>query len=866
MGIGEFLSSGGGKKGKKSYFFMILIIALPVLLYSVCPYASAAEITINRGASIDTFQNAVNNAGEGGTVILNQGTYKISNISCSNSTTIRANTSAGGYFYNTIVVSVRPVESIFVNATPGITMTFDSLTLTNSSGRAIFNPGGTVVLSYSEIKNCNTTDIGGGVSAYTATITESIFSSCSASSGSGGGVSAYTATITDSLFRGCSVGISGGGVSAYTATITGSIFKDCSVGISGGGILADTATISDSTFSRCSAGRYGGGIFADTATISDSTFSSCSAGSYGGGIFPYTATIMSSVFEDCYADDSGGFLYNSGTSTVKVSRIYNCTSGDGTVINTTGSVDALNNWWGNNNPSIITNGTVDTNSWLILGITASPETVMPGGTSTITSNITYNSDGLDTSSLGTIPDGTVVSFSLPDGGGTLSSSDVATVSGISQTTFTPSAPGNYNVSSCLDDQCVNTTLHITGPILHADPVSGTIPLEVAFTVTGIGVPVALNLSFGDGEWHNSTSYSGINTTHTYPTAGTYQAILNTSYLGGIYYESLVNISAKSPTLVLLAEPSSGTIPLDVVFNVSGTGIPTALNLSFGDGLWHNCTSYSEINTTHNYGVAGTYPALLNASFAGGYLESLVNISATTVPAVVTPTEVPVSLSGGSGSNTNIGIGAASDIGAGESVQLDMKNSAVDYVIITAKDDIQNIMITIERCSSLPGTCTCLNDTVCQYLIVKLYRADDSEIARGVFEFKIPKSWLEDNDFDFGDIVMMRYDDESGEWVQLPTEFISEDSENYHYRTSTPGFSVFAIAAVKGATIVSEEKSLVPEVIVVETQIGDTPGPEITEVSGINGSGESKSNAAPVSPLAVIFSAALAAIVYLAVRD
>lgn len=87
-------------------------------------------------------------------------------------------------------------------------------------------------------------------------------------------------------------------------------------------------------------------------------------------------------------------------------------------------VDAENNWWGaNDGPStspgsgdkISTN--VDADPWLEINISANPASIPANGTSTstITADMTENSDGYDTSVLGHIPDGTSIEFETTKG-------------------------------------------------------------------------------------------------------------------------------------------------------------------------------------------------------------------------------------------------------------------------------------------------------------------------------------------------------------------------------------------------------------------------------------------------------------------
>jgi hypothetical protein len=72
-----------------------------------------------------------------------------------------------------------------------------------------------------------------------------------------------------------------------------------------------------------------------------------------------------------------------------------------------GTLDAENNWWGcnfgpgtggtgctgtPNGVGITGSGIVDANPWLVLGTSASPNPTTPGGNSTVTADMTHNSD------------------------------------------------------------------------------------------------------------------------------------------------------------------------------------------------------------------------------------------------------------------------------------------------------------------------------------------------------------------------------------------------------------------------------------------------------------------------------------------
>ncbi len=64
------------------------------------------------------------------------------------------------------------------------------------------------------------------------------------------------------------------------------------------------------------------------------------------------------------------------------------------------------------------------------------------------------------------------------------------------------------------------------------------------------------------------------------------------------------------------------------------------------------------------------------------------------------------------------------------------------------------------------------------------------IDEGIIEFRVPKSWLEENGIDPSEVALNRYHD--GAWTSLPTEMTGEDDEYYYFTAKTPGFSLYAI--------------------------------------------------------------------------
>lgn len=160
-------------------------------------------------------------------------------------------------------------------------------------------------------------------------------------------------------------------------------------------------------------------------------------------------------------------------------------------------------------------------------------------------------------------------------------------------------------------------------IAQANPTTGPAPLLVrlngadSFDQDGTLVQFAWN--FGDGQ-----GATGAEVTHTYSSTGQYQAELTVVDNSGFSRSAAVTITVTPPNLPPVARatanPVSGTVPLSVDFNGSGSSDPEGalgeLRWDFGDG-----TGGTGPTPTHLYSIPGRYVAWLIVTDAGGLSAS-----------------------------------------------------------------------------------------------------------------------------------------------------------------------------------------------------------------------------------------------------
>jgi parallel beta-helix repeat protein len=257
--------------------------------------------------------------------------------------------------------------------------------------------------------------------------------------------------ITGNTFFGNDVGIysANSGSTSTGTTISGNTvrdnrFEDIELG-------PGTATISNNTITGSNIG------VAVTAPVQDQ---------FGNPVT--TNTVATLVSNNITNNGNGGLtvagggirlLVQSGApKTAQATAHFNRIVGNsvGLANTTAATVDATNNWWGSNaGPggagSDKVSGPVTFNPWLVLQVTASPTSVVEGGTASVVADLTKNNAGTDTSAMGHVPDGIPVSFSTTTG--TIAPAMGFTATGKAVAKFTAgNMVGTTTVSAKVDNQ------------------------------------------------------------------------------------------------------------------------------------------------------------------------------------------------------------------------------------------------------------------------------------------------------------------------------------------------------------------------------------------------------------------------------
>ena len=308
-----------------------------------------------------------------------------------------------------------------------------------------------------------------------------------------------TVSVTNCVISGNSatgVGTLGGGGILHTGgslTISGTTFSGNSTSASGGGLgytagdplirtpSTGTLSVSGSTFSgntanSAAAGGGGADLFnsnagSGTYTINSSSFSGNTAPNGSGGAIIVESgplTVTTSSLTNNSAGIAGGAISSSGSASVTFSRLVgnsvpNPLNGL-TLFAVAGPFTADDNWWGiNTGPSAndFRNlvGPLFPMTYLQLRVSASPNELCSGQTSTLTADIKQRNAGAPlTNELNGLPEFMAVFHNVV--GGTVSGA-TNFVNGVATATFTAGAtPGPASVDVTGDNQTVTANMTI----------------------------------------------------------------------------------------------------------------------------------------------------------------------------------------------------------------------------------------------------------------------------------------------------------------------------------------------------------------------------------------------------------------------
>ncbi len=525
--------------------------------------------------------------------------------------------------------------------------------------------------------------------------------------------------LTSDIYGGAA--ICAGGGTAESLTISNCIFNNNIVPVNsfGGGavcmqisgdLIVDNCSFTNNTSNDADGGAilfiiwnnpgYDGDLTVTNSTFTGNAVNFPDPGNANGGALAFTGqggivgtfnvTINNNTFTGNSADGLGGAISANNSPNLSVpqihfNRFYNNTCGASPLSSglhfaeSSGSVNAENNWWGcNSNPvgasstspcnqaggDVAGGGALDANPWLQLRTTVSTNpicnnTLGLGNTTTVTTSILNNSDGtaIPLANLNRLI-GLPVSWSSTLGN---LSGEVTTIqaSGKATATFTSNGTGGTaTVNAQIDNVPSNETTPARASItVNAVPTPTITPGSSTTFCVGGSVNLSSSAASGNQWYLNGGALGGeVNQTYSTNSSGEYTVIVSS---GGCVSSTsagtvvTVNVPTSSETTVAICNKytwngteykesgdyvfqttnvkgcdSTATLHLTILSVTSNTSKTDATCFATGTGSITVNPTYGVAPFTYRIGTVGSYVAnnTFNNLKAGKYRVSILDVN------------------------------------------------------------------------------------------------------------------------------------------------------------------------------------------------------------------------------------------------
>ena len=180
--------------------------------------------------------------------------------------------------------------------------------------------------------------------------------------------------------------------------------------------------------------------------------------------------------------------------------------------------------------------------------------------------------------------------------------------------------------------------------LSVSPDSGTAPVPVTADASGSSDPQgqALSYAFDFGDGTTVGPQADATAQHSYATGGTFMVTVTVTNTSGLSDSTTGTVtiapSAASPTAGLSVSPDSGTAPVQVTADASGSTDPQGQTLSYAFDFGDGTTVGPQADTTaqHTYASAGSFTVTVTVTDTSGLTDST-SRTMTVAPAPLPPT-------------------------------------------------------------------------------------------------------------------------------------------------------------------------------------------------------------------------------------
>lgn len=263
----------------------------------------------------------------------------------------------------------------------------------------------------------------------------------------------------------------------------------------------------------------------------------------------------------------------------------------------------------------------------------------------------------------------------------------------------------------------------------------------------------------------------------------------------------VDLTNPTPSISLSSSSISTYGSVTVTCGVTDTPSASTPTTSWSVALPDGVVSADNTGAFTDTSYSGTYTATCTATDDAGRTGTI-----TSTFSVSAPSSNGGSTNGGNGpSATEKHIVSLSASPVTISIT-NPDNVGLNEIEIEAKEDVNNVRVTIQRYSNKPSSTGDLNREVYRYMEIDAPAAQ-GKIKEAKIRFDVSKTWINDNDMDSSDVVLMKFHDD--EWVELDTKRIGGNADEHTFESVTESFSYFAIAS-KTEAVQEEQEETTPE--------------------------------------------------------
>jgi parallel beta-helix repeat protein len=248
----------------------------------------------------------------------------------------------------------------------------------------------------------------------------------------------------------------------------------------------------------------------------------------------------------------------------------------------------------------------------------------------------------------------------------------------------------------------------TGPTaaLSVSPASGTAPVQVTANASGSAAgsaPISsYTFDFGDGT--TVGPQSGATATHTYQSAGSYQVKVTAADGNSLTDNATKTVTvnaqqATGPTAALSVTPASGTAPVQVTADASGSAAGSSpissYTFDFGDGT--TVGPQAGATSSHTYQAAGSYTVTVTATDGNNLTNQAtktVNVSAQNTSPAQYVNQIATNYSTSSHTSGSVTVWRTAGVAAGDLIIATVQLTGTSSTGAVTGTDTQGNTLTV----------------------------------------------------------------------------------------------------------------------------------------------------------------------------